>query len=416
MGSGGPSPGVGRPLSQIPKFLHEARAGLTRLPRPQPIGFGVLALLPVLLVVSNITERWPVFLLFCLLLAALLLSFIWPILSLRGLTVERVVPPTARAHESFTVSAVISATGRRADAFGVTLRDGPHGPYERPGHALALRIARDLPARVRYTVRVKQRGLIAIDEVELSCRFPFGMFEHRVRQQVESEVLVYPRIGAFKGDPLPGSRFSRLMTSTETVNDKGQEEFRNLREYRPGDNPRLIAWKATAKRQELMVKELEDDLTKRVSIFLETRLEPGSRKLTRLRMERTISFAATLIERLARRRCFIGLYLFVPEPVLLTGGRGGRHLDQIMKGLALLEPSSSGGIQDLVAMAPEEAFRTSLPVLLMPKLDDERLRLALRQMPGRRPPVVFHTDGAWERSVFGYRNDPFREFGQGDGL
>ena len=312
------------------------------------------------------------------------------------------------------MSAVISAGDRRTDAFGIVVRDGPEGPYDRPGHALALRVARDAPALVRYQVRLKQRGLMRIDEIELLTSYPFGLFVYREVRPVRSEVLVYPRIGVFKHDPLPGSRFSRLMTSTETVNDKGQEEFRNLREYRPGDNPRLIAWRATAKLGELMVKELEDDLSKRVTIFIETRLEPDSRNLDRLRLERTISFAATLIRRLARRRCFIGVYLFNPRLTYVNAGRGGRHMERIMRTLALLTPTPDGTLGQLIARAPEDIFRTSLPVLLMPRLNDERLRDALTRMPGRKPPVVFHTDGAWERSVFGYASDPFRGVAAGE--
>jgi len=403
-----------RRMTAVKAKLIAFRDWLLSLPRPRPLGWGVLGSLPVLLALSDLSANRPLFLLFSFVLAAVLLSYILPILNLKGIRVERVVPPHIHSHEWFTVSAVLSVEGRRADAFGVAIRDGPEGPYDRPGTALALRVTRDAPAMVRYQVRMKQRGLIRIGELELSTSFPFGLFEYRLVVPVQSEILVYPRIGVFKDDPLPGSRFSRLMTSTETVNDKGQEEFRNLREYRPGDNPRLIAWRATAKRGELMVKELEDDLTKRVSIFIETRLEPDARNLDRLRLERTISFATTLIQRLAKRRCWIGIYLFNPKLTHVHAGRGGRHLDRVMRTLALLTPTEDGGLQDLVACASEDTFRTSLPVLLMPRLSDERLRLALRRMPGRRPPVVFHTDGAWERSVFGYKSDPFRGITAGE--
>ena len=404
-----------RRMTAVKARLLAFRNWVLALPRPCPLGWGALGLLPVLLALSDLSANRPVFLLFSLVLSAVLLSFILPIMNLKGIRVERVVPPQVHSHEWFSVTAVISAEGRRTDAFGVVIRDGRSGPYDRPGHALALRVARDAPVRVRYQVRLKQRGLIRITELELSTRFPFGLFEYRLVVPVESEILAYPRIGVFRDEPLPGSRFSRLMTSTETVNDKGQEEFRNLREYRPGDNPRLIAWRATAKHGELMVKELEDDLTKRVTIFLETRLEPGARNLDRLRLERTISFAATLIQRLARRRCWIGLYLFNPKLTHVHAGRGGRHMDRVMRTLALLTPTKDGGLQDLVARASEDTFRTSLPVLLMPSLNDERLLAALQRMPGRKPPVVFHTDGAWERSVFGYKSDPFRGITSGEG-
>ncbi|MHC4861263.1 MAG: DUF58 domain-containing protein, partial [Planctomycetota bacterium] len=222
-----------------------------------------------------------------------------------------------------------------------------------------------------------------------------------------TEILVLPRLGSFRADPLPGSRFSRRMTSTETVREKGQEEFRNLREYRPGDNPRLIAWRATARHGTLMVKELEDDKTKRVTVFLESRLSERSGTRERLRLERAISFTATLLSELARRRYWIQLHYFGPRPLSVSAGRGARKLDRVMERLAVLEPTVTGGIHHLVRSAPEDVLQTSLPVLIMPTLSEGSLATALRSIPGWRAPVVFLADGQWERSVFAYHDDSF---------
>ena len=138
-----------RRLTAVKAALQSLWDRLRQLPRPCPLGWGALGLLPVLLAMSDLSARWPVFLLFSLVLSAVLLSFVLPILNLRGLKVERVVPPQIHSHEWFSVTAILSAQGRRSDAFGVAVRDGPAGPYDRPGHALALRIARDAPAMVR---------------------------------------------------------------------------------------------------------------------------------------------------------------------------------------------------------------------------------------------------------------------------
>ena len=78
-----------------------------------------------------------------------------------------------------------------------------------------------------------------------------------------------------------------------------------------------------------------------------------------------------------------------------------------MERLAVLEPGPRGGIHDLVGFAPEEVLATSLPVLILPTLDQARLSAALGRMPGRRAPVVYLADGEWERSVFAYHDDSF---------
>ena len=367
---------------------------------------GIMALLFLL---SEFGSKPGFLLLSFLLFAILLMSAILAVRNLRGVEVERILPPNVYAGERFIATARIAVEGRRSDAFALVLIDGEDGPYDRPGHAIAMRVGPDEPAVVRYDVRIRDRGLRRVESAAVATRHPFGLFEHRVNLEVHSEVLVFPRLGLFRADPLPQSRFSRLMTSPDTVREKGQEEFANLREYRPGDNPRLIAWKATARHGELIVKELENDLAKRVIVFLDSRLEPGARNVAKLRLERSISFTASLLKLLARRRTWIQLHYLGPRPETVEAGRGARHLDRIMERLALLKPSAVEGVDDLVARLGPEAFLTSLPVIVMPSLDEARIRNCLAAIPPGRSPVVFSVDGTWERSVFGYHADPFSQ-------
>jgi uncharacterized protein (DUF58 family) len=364
-----------------------------------------LAVLVVIGAVAFHNGDGAVRLVFGILFAGAVVSFALPIFNLRGLAVIRNAPDDAHAGEYFHVAARIRAVDRVRSSFGVVLEDGPEGPYAKPGRAIALRVAPGEPADVRYRVRIRDRGRQRITECLLSTRFPFGLFEHRVRHEVESEIVVFPRLGRFRRDPLPAAGFSRLMTATETAHEKGQEEFRNLREYRPGDSPRLISWKATARHRELMVKELEDDLTKRVTIFLESRLEPGGRRSQRLRLERAISFAATLIRRLARRKYQIRLFYYGPEPMEVATDRRQRQLERIMRCLAELTPTTVGGIHHLVSLAPDEVFTTSRAVIVVPAMSRERLAAALERMPARHSPVVYRANGAWERSLFTFHEE-----------
>jgi uncharacterized protein (DUF58 family) len=375
-----------------------------RIPRPTKAGLVCLTIAVVLGGIGLARGDFAFLLLFGLLIAMLAVSLVLPVLNLSGVTVERLPVPSVHAGEPFYVTALLRYEGRGRDRFSVVLTDGLDGSFTRPGHALALRVGID-PVTLRYRARIKDRGRHVIRDLSLSTRYPLGLFEHRVRRSFETEVLVYPRIGTFRHDPLPFSAFSRRMTSTETVNEKGQEEFRNLREYRMGDNPRLVAWKATARFGELMVREMEDDLTKKVTVFLESRLPEGAKSRDRLRLERAISFTATLLRELARRRYQVVLYCLSPDPTEVSAGRGGRRLARVMEALAVLEPSRTAGISALVRRAPFEAFAASLPVLVLPTLSPRELHGALQNVPARHRPVVFRADGAWERSLFGYHDE-----------
>jgi uncharacterized protein (DUF58 family) len=64
-------------------------------------------------------------------------------------------------------------------------------------------------------------------------------------------VIVYPKPDRLAGTPPAQSRNA----SEEGIPIAGDEEFNMLRVYRPGDAPKLIAWKALAREQGLLTKE-----------------------------------------------------------------------------------------------------------------------------------------------------------------
>ena len=64
-------------------------------------------------------------------------------------------------------------------------------------------------------------------------------------------------------------------------------ELLDLRDYLPGDPPRMIAWKASARRDRLMTKEFESEVPIRCTLFLDTSSTvrvglPGRNALARL--------------------------------------------------------------------------------------------------------------------------------------
>lgn len=101
-------------------------------------------------------------------------------------------------------------------------------------------------------VPAPQRGWLRPGRLRLSSEYPFGLFEVWSWLNPDFAALVYPRL---EGNPPPlpraGGRASRFAERA------GDEELASLRDYRSNDAPRTIAWKASARRGELLVKELE---------------------------------------------------------------------------------------------------------------------------------------------------------------
>lgn len=129
----------------------------------------------------------------------------------------------------------------------------------RPRRSLRLRaddaeIAFDLDrdGAVGLRIPAPHRGWLRPGRLRLSSEYPFGLFEVWSWINPEFAALAYPRLEANPPSlPRQGAQTQR------EVERSGGDELAALRAYRTGDPPRNIAWKASAHRDELLVKEFE---------------------------------------------------------------------------------------------------------------------------------------------------------------
>jgi uncharacterized protein (DUF58 family) len=107
------------------------------------------------------------------------------------------------------------------------------------------------PAVVTIPSIATKRGLMRCGRIELFTRYPIGLFHAWSYVNFDLTVLVYPRPDPGAGPPPQNSR----SPSEEGIPVPGDEDFNMLRAYRPGDAPKLIAWKQLAREQGLLTKE-----------------------------------------------------------------------------------------------------------------------------------------------------------------
>lgn len=179
---------------------------------------------------------------FCVALGALAAFWTWR--NLRGLTVRRLVVPSAAAGLARPVQIDLAAPRPCADVRVELLLEGgavPVGALAMVGATTTL--AGTLPGRAR--------GLVAITGVRLSSRFPLGLFVARCDVPCDAEVVTYPAPTSASARPdaraaMAGDghqRFTRSATAAE------------LRPFRTGDSLGDVHWKATARRGQPVVKE-----------------------------------------------------------------------------------------------------------------------------------------------------------------
>lgn len=279
-------------------------------------------------------------------------------ISARGLEVSRALPEAVHAGDLFLVGLRIRNPRRFWPAVGLRLEDrlSQEGrPAAVPPPPVWLPpVPPGASASAAYSLSVPERGRARLGPLTVVSEFPPGLFTWRRVLPVEDSVLVYPRLGILHRRPASRlfARLSCLAPAAASAR-RGGEDFAGLREYRPGDNPRHIDWKRSARLPGLLlVREFEDAQTRDAAILLETFLPDAQDPRRRARLERAVSFAATLADALLAERYRVRFRACGPDPLtLLLEPRPGA-LDELLHALATLKPSRVLRLADLVRDEP----------------------------------------------------------------
>ncbi|MBA2534300.1 MAG: DUF58 domain-containing protein, partial [Rubrobacter sp.] len=195
-------------------------------------------------IASNVGAGW-LYVVVAALVGVVLISIPLPWLGVRRIGVTRRVPVVATSGEPFECSLELENRGR-LPRYMIEVQDRFAGDT---GRAVAVRVRRGRPETVRYTVENPRRGIYAGGEVVVESRAPFGLFYGRRKVRVASDTVVYPR--SFDVAGLPPSPITEAewgdMNESSTLHRGHGGEFWGIREYRPGDPARLVAWKRSAR-------------------------------------------------------------------------------------------------------------------------------------------------------------------------
>ncbi|MEW9555124.1 DUF58 domain-containing protein [Nonomuraea sp. NPDC050783] len=131
--------------------------------------------------------------------------------------------------------------------------------------------ARGGTAATEYAVPTHRRGLLTHGPLQLERRDPLGLAVRRRTAVAASALWVHPRIHPLRALPL-GTR-PEVEGQSGGHTPHGTSTFEGLREYQPGDDPRLIHWRSAARTGTLLVQERVDASEPAVTVVLDTRAE-----------------------------------------------------------------------------------------------------------------------------------------------
>jgi hypothetical protein len=103
----------------------------------------------------------------------------------------------------------------------------------------------------------------------------------------------------------------------------------------PGDPPKTIAWKVSARRDKLITKEFESEVPVRCTLFLDSSNSVRLGPIGKNALSRMVEIAAVLVQTNSANRDLTGLCLFDETKVhIVKAGRSSRHRAEVLNRLA----------------------------------------------------------------------------------
>jgi uncharacterized protein (DUF58 family) len=296
---------------------------------------------------------------------------------------ERGIVGTLWKGRAFRVRVAVEVSGGRlpfvmlSDMVPFTLRHD-EGPTRADGP-----LSPDEPLEIEYRVRCPMTGLARFEGVRAEISDLQGFFASVMflRAPVEMRILPPPAAPPRGGLPLVKRDNALLPPGIHRLRKAGSgTELLDLRDYQPGDPPRTIAWKVSARRGKLMTRDFETEVPVRCTLFVDISTAvrvpspaSGGGAVGYRPLDRLVEIAGAVVRGSASQRDLTGLCLFDEEGTrIVRPGRGPTHVSRLMALLgeaAALSPlAPSADPEELIPVAHALA-REVYPDLLEPELN-----------------------------------------------
>jgi uncharacterized protein (DUF58 family) len=135
----------------------------------------------------------------------------------------------------------------------------------------ANRLEANEPVEARYEVLCHPRGVYRIGPATVILEDPFGLAQSVGGTKSVDRLVVFPAVEDFVGLPSGRGVDPTADTTRASFAQAGGEDFFTIREYRVGDDLRRVHWPTSAKRDELMIRQLEAHWQSRALVLLDPR-------------------------------------------------------------------------------------------------------------------------------------------------
>ncbi len=236
------------------------------------------------------------------------------------------------------------------------------------------------PSVLMYRMRCPAAGRVRFEGVGIQLADFQGFFYHATFLRNVAVYRVLPPLADAEGHRPTVKRHNLLPSPGQHrhLRAGSGSELLDLRDYLPGDPPKTIAWKVSARRDRLITKEFENEVPVRCTLFVDTSHSVRVGCFGQTALARLVELTAAVAQAAAGARDLTGLCLFDEKAVTtqIRPARGSRHIVQVLNKLA-----------DAAGLAPatgQARLATLLPLAyaLAQDVYPELLRPEVNRVPG----------------------------------
>ncbi|WP_078382314.1 DUF58 domain-containing protein [Sutcliffiella halmapala] len=194
---------------------------------------------------------------------------------------------------------------------------------------------------VQYALDRIPRGEHALTAIRFKTGDFLGLMEKERLVELKHTFLVYPNYTEITYKQHE-NKFDQGSTSSNMKLVRDTSMTVGVREYQPGDRFSWIDWKATARKNDIMTKEFEQQQSHDVVLFLD-RSQPSS-------FESAVSYTATLTKAVLKYGSQVGLVSMGEDRSVFPLRSGEEQFTSIYYHLAKVQPNSKIGFAKVVEM------------------------------------------------------------------
>lgn len=192
-------------------------------------------------------------------------------------------------------------------------------------------------ALLQYTLKPCSRGVYAYGNLHVYGSTQLGLLQRRFTMHIPQQVKVYPSFVHLKHYQLKAIA-DKQHSGLRVLRRGNSSEFDHIKEYNRGDDIRTVNWKASARRNQLMINSFMDEKSQQVYCVIDKgrlmKLPFDNLSLLDYAINATLMLSYVVLQKQDK----IGLLSFAEKvDEQLQASRSGKQFNAIMEALYKLE-------------------------------------------------------------------------------